>query len=86
MKYRAPRKIKKKIPKGRYCYLGIKYENSILYTKECSYYKYIQAKNKPKEFQDEIDREYPEAKIGWCEFLKCEIDDQCKSCAIKLEY
>jgi hypothetical protein len=81
---RIPRKLKKKIPEGMYCYKGIRMDmkTGIYHIKSCPMFKYIQAKNKPIDKQDEIDREYPEEWIGWCKLLQCEIDDQCKSCGI----
>ena len=82
---RIPRKLKKKIPEGMYCYKGIRMDmkTGIYHIKPCPLYKSIQTKDKPIEKQDEIDREYPEHWIGWCKLLQCEIDDQCKSCGIK---
>lgn len=84
MKERLPRKVKKQIPKGRYCYkhLYIDKETYTQYIKSCLFFKYIKCKDKPEELQDEIDKEYPEERIGWCGYLKYEIDDQCKSCRI----
>lgn len=83
-KFRIPRKLKKKIPEGLYCYKGIKMDwNTGVYQVEpCHFYANIKMKEKPEEMQDEIDKEYPEEIIGFCKYLKCEIDDQCKSCGI----
>ena len=73
-KFRIPRKLKKKIPKGVYCYTptsGWKqfkdghYGYSI---KSCPFYK------------------SGEDIFGTCKLLKCEVEDQCKSCSIKLGY
>lgn len=85
---RIPRKIKKKIPKGLYCYTGIGFDpkTGAYKIKSCNYFKYIKASQKPKESQDEIDLEYPNEKIGWCKLIKSEIDDQCKSCGIKFGF
>jgi len=80
---RIPRKIKKKIPVGHYCYTPIKYDNEthIYHIEPCKYYKRIKIKDKPtiedweNEFLDEI--------VGWCSLCRCEIDDQVKSCGEK---
>lgn len=87
-KFKIPRKIKKQIPEGMYCYKGISFDikTGIYKVKPCKKYTSIQIKNKPIEKQDEIDKEYPNEWIGWCKLLKCEIDDQCKSCGIKKFY
>lgn len=91
MKNRIPRKLKKKIPKGMYCYTlnGKTYQK---WNEEyqqffpsyginlCPFYTSIKCKDKPEHLQDEIDKEYPEHVDGWCKLLKYEIDDQCKSC------
>ena len=89
---RIPRKQKKKIPKGHYCYTYLK---EIItesgdyggYTiKLCPYLKYIPIKNmtpKPSWMDEEFVKEYGEVKEGWCSLVKCEIEDQCKSCGIK---
>lgn len=83
-KFRLPRKVKKKIPKGRYCYKPLYLDKKLTFhIKSCEFFKYIKCKDKPKELHDEIDAEYPEERIGWCKLFKCEIDDQCKSCGIK---
>ena len=82
MKYRLPRKLKKKIPKGMYCYTPISYEVStgVFHIKPCQFYCHIKIKDKPEELQDELDKEYPDQIIGWCKRLKMEIEDQCKWC------
>ena len=91
-KNRIPRKLKKKIPEGVYCYTftgktvqkwNEEYKMFLpaYKTNPCPFYTAIQAKNKPE--QDEIDKEYPEEWVGWCKYIKYEIDDQCKMCSIK---
>jgi len=81
-KFRIPRKLKKKIPKGMYCYEGTSYQNEVYHVKNCEFYKNIKVKDKPENQQDEIDKGYPNESVGWCKLLKCEIDDQCKNCGI----
>lgn len=73
---KVPRKLKKKIPKGMYCYSF----------KTCVFYDNIKIKDKRIETKDEIDLEFPNEYIGFCKLVKCEIDDQCKSCGIKRFY
>lgn len=84
-KYRIPRKLKKQIPVGHYCYELIHYDmktgNSKV--KMCPFYASIQCKDKPEKYQNEIDKEYPEEYVGWCKLVIGEIDDQCKSCATR---
>jgi hypothetical protein len=82
---KIPRKIKKKIPKGLYCYEPISYDKKTmsLNISTCPFYKFIKLKDKPLDKQDEIDKEHPEEFTGWCKLIKYEIDDQCKSCNIK---
>lgn len=94
MKDRIPRKLKKKIPKGVYCYTYGKttFDPETGYysgytTKPCHFYTCIKMKDIPKESEDQIMKElsveYPEETIGWCKMLKYSIDDQCKNCSIK---
>jgi len=86
---RVPRKLKKQIPVGVYCYKqtsGFKKlkDGRLGYTIEpCVFYKNVQCKDKPEKLQDEIDREYPEEWIGWCKLIKHGVDDQCKSCGLR---
>lgn len=84
-KYRIPRKLKKKIPKGHYCYkpLGYNIDGFTYNIKPCEFYTSIKMKNKPENQQDEITKEYPEEFVGWCKLIKYEVDDQCKSCGFK---
>ena len=66
---RVPRKIKKLIPKGVYCYRLIRYhkETGDSEIKVCPFYEHI---------------EYTE---GYCKLYKGEVDDQCKGCSIKMD-
>lgn len=84
-KFRVPRKLKKKIPNGVYCYEGLSYdvESGVYHIKACEFYTSIKCKDIPEDKQDEIHKEYPEEIIGWCKMIKYEIDDQCKMCGIK---
>lgn len=87
-KYRLPRKLKKQIPLGLYCYRGLRFDlnTGIYYIKPCPFYTRIKLKDKPIDQQDEVDKEFPEEYIGWCKLIKCEIDDQCKSCGWRKGY
>lgn len=73
---RIPRKIKKQIPVGLYCYTGIKFDmnTGIYHVKPCGSYSSVP------------DKEYPDSHIGWCKILKVEIDDQCKSCNSRIGF
>lgn len=90
---KVPRKLKKKIPKGVYCYKLTGKTSEVwkeeykafvtaYHTDVCPFYTYIKSKDKPIEFQDEIDLEYPDEYVGWCKLISVELDDQCKSCGI----
>lgn len=71
-KFRIPRKAKKKIPKGMYCYTPIKFHDNGWYEiKVCEFYRNI-----PDESH----------LYGMCSLLNCEIEDQCKSCGTKFDY
>lgn len=85
---KLPRKIKKQVPKGMYCYTGLKYDwkTHIYHIRPCPFYTHIMLKEKPLAIQDEIDKKYPNEWTGWCKFLQYEIDDQCKSCRIKKHF
>lgn len=72
MKNRLPRKLKKKVPKNTpYCYKFKEFlEDGLGYKiTPCPLFTY----------KLDLDGEY----IGYCKYLKCEIDDQCKSCGIE---
>lgn len=93
--FRIPRKLKKKIPKNTfYCYTptsGFKELKNGKYgyaIKLCPFYTWMKYKDMyplpdwvDKEFLDE----FSESCNGWCKLGKCEIDDQCKSCGLKIE-
>ena len=99
MKSRVPRKIKKQIPTGFYCYTptsGFKKfkDGQFGYTiKLCPMFSY----RKRKDIIDHLDpwvfdyledepedtKEIMDEYVGFCKFVKCEIDDQCKSCSLK---
>lgn len=83
---KVPRKLKKQIPYGPYCYKGISFDTKtgIYHVKPCIFYTNIKCKDKP--VQTELDKEYPEHVDGWCKLLKCEIDDQCKNCGINWKH
>jgi hypothetical protein len=70
---RIPRKLKKKIPKNTpYCYSPDFKKNESqkelfpYWIKPCTFYT----------------RKYQEGIDGWCNLIKCEVMDQCKSCGI----
>lgn len=85
---KIPRKKKKQIPSGPYCYKCISYDKDTfsMKVKYCPNYTIIQCKDKPVELQDEIDKEYPNEKIGWCKLLKSELMDDIKYCSINCKY
>ena len=87
-KYRIPRKLKKQIPLGLYCYKGLRFDwnTGDYYIKNCVFYTHIKNKDKPIEQQDELDKEYLEECVGCCKLVKCEIDDQCKCCGWRKGY
>ncbi len=98
---KIPRKLKKKIPLGMYCY---KFNGKISqkWNEEykqflpsygvdlCPFYTSIKIKDVPQDSEDEImkemrdENEFPEETIGWCKLVKYSIDDQCKSCSVKM--
>lgn len=82
---RLPRKLKKQIPEGPYCYkhLSIDPVTYNQHIKSCPLFKYIQMKELPT--QDEISKDYPEERVGYCKWLRTEIDDQMKDCGINRE-
>lgn len=85
MKYRIPRKLKKKIPSDTpYCYKILSHFEGGYNIKTCEFYDYIPAIDKPIHYKNEVDIKYPNYKIGWCNLINCEIDDQCKSCDSKM--
>jgi hypothetical protein len=77
---RVPRKSKKKIPKGYYCYTFTGEESKVwneeyktwvtaFHTKVCPFYE-----------------NGDDGLFGNCRLLKCDVLDQVKSCSIKLDY
>lgn len=100
-KSRIPRKLKKKIPKGIYCYNGIKmdWKTGIYKIEPCPFLGHIKIRDliliennlDNKEIAEEIveekeKEEFLNYTVGFCKFLKCEIDDQCKSCSLKKDF
>lgn len=93
-KWHVPRKLKKQIPKDTpYCYIPVEFpreENKWVYKiKLCPFHDYIKIKDmKPlPEYLTETNLiEFGEDSVGWCKLVKCEIDDQCKSCGLKYGY
>ena len=86
---RIPRKIKKKIPLGMYCYTALKWipEELKLITRSCPFYMIIRAKEKPKQLMDEFDLEMPDRVLGWCRLkTPTEVEDQCKNCGEKYDF
>lgn len=93
-KFRIPRKKKKQIPKGLYCYelrSGFKLLNSGRWgveVKPCPFLGEIKigeipVNHKPKWMDKEYIDEFSNEKIEWCCLVKMEVDDQCKSCGLK---
>lgn len=93
---KLPRKLKKKIPKGLYCYTGIKFDikTGIYHVKECGFTKRVTRKSvfnylpeweleyiEEMETQEEKDK-YLNGQILWCTYCKCEPEDQVKSCGL----
>lgn len=64
---RLPRKVKKQIPIGNYCYTGIKFDwkTGVYYIKTCKFYKHIYGLE------------------GHCKLINAPVDDQYKSCRFK---
>lgn len=96
MKTRIPRKLKKQIPKDTvYCYTTIsdwkvfKDGTSGYEVKLCPFYtwkKYKDMNPMPEWVDKEFLDEFGEVEHGWCKLVKCEIEDQCKSCGLKYPY
>lgn len=94
MKNRFPRKLKKQIPKGMYCYKptsGFKQfkDGSYGYSiKPCNFLSYIKIKDipiesRPQWMDDDFVNKYGEDTESWCKLIKTDVLDQCKSCGIK---
>lgn len=92
-RWRVPRKLKKQIPKDTvYCYtptseLCFLKEGEYGYTiKLCPFYTRIKFKDMkplPEWITEKDIEEYGNEDVSWCKLVKCEIDDQCKSCGLK---
>jgi hypothetical protein len=88
---RIPRKKKKQIPLGLYCYKqtsGWKVfpDGTTGFSIErCPFYGWIKYKDIPKKdlpdwIDDEFLDEFGEREMPWCRLVKTDIMDQCKSC------
>jgi hypothetical protein len=90
MKIKVPRKIKKQIPQGPYCYfhLGSVITETEYYVKikPCFFYRNLKMKDLPK--QDKTSKKHPDEIVGFCGLLKdrLSIDDQVKDCSINCSY
>ncbi len=92
--WRIPRKLKKQIPKDTfYCYTPTSGFQSFkdgsygFTTKLCPFYtwkKYNEMIPKPNWCDQEFLDEFGNSEHGWCKLVKCEIEDQCKSCSLKM--
>ncbi len=82
---RVPRKLKKLIPMGVYCYTPIRMDihAGIFYVKHCPFLKSIKYSEKPDYPYDESDKEFANERIDWCRLTRTSPDDQCKDCGIK---
>ena len=92
MKNRIPRKLKKQIPKGMYCYVptsGYKkfpngsYGFDVKYCKFNSEIKYKDMKPAPSWMDEEFLNEFGEVEHEWCKLIKTDVMDSCKSCGLK---
>ena len=84
---KIPRKKKKQIPEGMYCYTPIRFDWStgIYHIKLCTFYGQIKIKDipvnqRPNWMDDEYVSQYGENEESWCRLIKTDITDQCKSC------
>jgi hypothetical protein len=95
-KFRIPRKLKKKIPKGLYCYTPTsgfqKFPDGTwgYKIKLCPFYGHIKlkdwpVKSRPKYMDDEFIQEFGEQNESWCKLVKWDVMDQCKSCGVKYD-
>jgi len=95
-KFRVPRKLKKQIPKDTfYCYKPtsdfhyLKSGNYGFTVKTCPFYTWKAFKDMkplPSWIDDDYLEEFGDVENGWCKLVKCEIEDQCKSCGLKTGY
>jgi hypothetical protein len=92
---RIPRKLKKKIPVGLYCYEPTSGWKQFpdgqwgFTTRTCPFYGHIKVKDipvesRPRWMDEEHIKEFGEDTESWCKLLKTDVLDQCKSCSIKL--
>jgi hypothetical protein len=97
---RIPRKKKKQIPEGFYCYThtGKTYQiwseecKTFLPsfgTKSCPFYgsiklKDISKEDRPNWMSEGYIKKYSETDMPWCRLIRTDVDDRCKSCSIKL--
>ena len=80
--------MRDKIPNGPYCYSS-KSDKQYDVSSEvipCPFYSRIKCSDIPTQLQDDMDKEFPNEYVGWCKFIQSEIDDQCKSCGINVDY
>lgn len=91
---RVPRKKKKQIPKGYYCYETISeykvFEDGVsgYEVKTCPFVDYVKFKDmkeKPNWVDEEFLTEFGEQEVTYCKLIKYQINDMCKSCSIKLK-
>ncbi len=88
---KIPRKKKKQIPKGMYCYEATSGWQEFpdggygFTVRVCPFYirkkyKDIPENQRPNWLDDEFIEEHGDSTTGWCRLIKGGIDDQCKSC------
>lgn len=93
--HRVPRKLKKHIPVGVYCYVpngknGKKWNEEYKIfipthgVKYCRFHGSIKVKDKPE--IEECEEEFLEDKVECCKLVKYEITDSCKSCSFRKVY
>lgn len=97
-RWRVPRKLKKQIPKDTvYCYTlngkrgekwSEEYQAFVPWygVNYCPFATNIKVKDMnplPDWVDEEYLGEYGESAVNWCKLVKCEIDDQCKSCGLR---
>jgi hypothetical protein len=91
---KVPRKKKKQIPTGLYCYTATsgfkKFPDGSwgFTTKVCPFYSHIKIKDiqladRPKWMDEEFVNEHGNRIESWCKLVKTDIMDQCKSCGLK---
>ncbi len=111
---RVPRKIKKQIPSGHYCYtfLSFDWKTHNHKVKTCPFYssghvidfegivkstnreRKIESINNGTEYVEMVVEDHPHyghedmtGQGGWCRLKPAGgVDDQCKSCSVKMEY